>query len=195
MINRQEQIRKKGFQMSPMRDTREKYSPSMDPNFSKIKVGLKTLDDAIVNVGDYKQIDDRLADKKEVLRAIHENDEETMRDISEFFYKTSGIYSRLCRYMANLYRYDWLVTPYINSDSVKSDKILSGFNNVLTYLDNFEIKKFFGGKSKNEEIHKNPRDRSCARHHFQLCSLQQQGRRREENEGWFYLPSRRELDL
>ena len=144
MINRQEQIRKKGFQMSPMRDTREKYSPSMDPNFSKIKVGLKTLDDAIVNVGDYKQIDDRLADKKEVLRAIHENDEETMRDISEFFYKTSGIYSRLCRYMANLYRYDWLVTPYINSDSVKSDKILSGFNNVLTYLDNFEIKKFFG---------------------------------------------------
>lgn len=144
MINRQEQIREKGFRMSPMRDTREKYSPSMDPNFSKIKVGLKTLDDAIVNVGDYKQIDDRLADKKEVLRAIHENDEETMRDISEFFYKTSGIYSRLCRYMANLYRYDWLVTPYINSESVKSDKILSGFNNVLTYLDNFEIKKFFG---------------------------------------------------
>ena len=66
MINRQEQIREKGFRMSPMRDTREKYSPFMDPNFSKIKVGLKTLDDAIVNVGDYKQIDDRLADKKEV---------------------------------------------------------------------------------------------------------------------------------
>jgi len=37
-----------------------------------------------------------------------------MREISNFFYKTSGIYSRLCRYMAYLYRYDWFITPYIN---------------------------------------------------------------------------------
>ena len=37
-----------------------------------------------------------------------------MRNISNFFYKTSGIYARLCRYMAYLYRYDWFITPYIN---------------------------------------------------------------------------------
>lgn len=145
MINRQEEIKSKGFKMNVLQDTRETYGRSAGAvDFSKIKVGLKTLDDAIVNVGDYKQTDSRLADKKEVLRAIHDNDEETMREISDFFYKTSGIYSRLCRYMANLYRYDWLVTPYINSDSVKDEKVLSGFYNVLTYLDNFEIKKFFG---------------------------------------------------
>jgi len=36
-----------------------------------------------------------------------------MRDISNFFYKTSGIYGRLCRYMAYLYKYDWFITPYI----------------------------------------------------------------------------------
>jgi len=36
-----------------------------------------------------------------------------MRDISNFFYKHSGIYSRLCRYMAYLYKYDWFITPYI----------------------------------------------------------------------------------
>jgi len=36
-----------------------------------------------------------------------------MIDISNFFYKTSGIYSRLCRYMAYLYKYDWFITPYI----------------------------------------------------------------------------------
>lgn len=67
-----------------------------------------------------------------------------MREISNFFYKTSGIYSRLCRYMAYLYRYDWAVTPYINSKSVSTDKILSGFYKVLNYLEDFGIKKFFG---------------------------------------------------
>ncbi len=88
-------------------------------DFSKIKVGIKTLDDAIVNLGELKKINPRLADKKEVLRAINNGDYETMRDISNFFYKTSGIYNRLCRYMAYLYRYDWLITPYINSDNLK----------------------------------------------------------------------------
>ena len=24
-----------------------------------------------------------------------------------------GIYMRLCKYMANLYKYDWFITPYI----------------------------------------------------------------------------------
>ena len=80
------------------------------------------MEDAVVNVGDYKTIDSRLADKKEVLRAIHDNDEETMREISDYFYKTSGIYSRLCRYMASLYRYDWIVTPYVNSDTIKNER-------------------------------------------------------------------------
>ena len=45
--------------------------------------------------------------------------------------------------MAYMYRYDWLVTPYYN-DSVKPEKILDSFNKVLTYLDKFEAKKFFG---------------------------------------------------
>ena len=66
-----------------------------------------------------------------------------MREISNFFFKTSGIYSRLCRYMAYLYRYDWMITPY-NSDSMKDDKVLEGFDKALLFLDNFEVKKFFG---------------------------------------------------
>ena len=66
-----------------------------------------------------------------------------MRDISNYFYKISGIYQRLCRYMAYMYRYDWLVTPYY-TDLIKPEKLLDGFNKVLTYLDKFEAKKFFG---------------------------------------------------
>lgn len=112
--------------------------------FAKIRVGLKTLEDAIFTGGDLKKVNTRMADKDEVLRAINNGDQEAMRDISNFFYKSSGIYNRLCRYMAYLYRYDWMVTPYVCSDTVKNDKLLDSFDKALRYLDNFEVKKFFG---------------------------------------------------
>jgi hypothetical protein len=72
-----------------------------------------------------------------------------MRSISNYFYKVSGIYQRLCRYMAYMYRYDWLVTPYYDAKLIKADKLLTDFNKVLTYLDNFEAKKFFGEVALN----------------------------------------------
>lgn len=124
-----------------LNDTIEQ-SPVLD--FSKIKVGIKTLDDAILDLGELKKIDPRLADKKTILKAIHNQDLQTLRDVSNFFYRSSGIYSRVCRYMAYLYRYDWMVTPYVNNSNGSIDKILTSFNKVLTYLDNFEVKKFFG---------------------------------------------------
>ena len=155
MKNRREEIKKKGFAMQPERDISEVYVPNSVKetpftDFSKIKVGIKTLDDAIFNLGELKKINPRLADKETVLRAIQSNDIITMREISNFFYKTSGIYSRLCRYMAYLYRYDWMITPYINGcaflteSSIKDEKVIEGFNKALLYLDNFEVKRFFG---------------------------------------------------
>ena len=112
-------------------------------DFSKIRVGVKSLSDAVLRLGDLRKINPLLADKEQVLRAIHYGDLEKMRDISNYFYKVSGIYQRLCRYMAYMYRYDWLVTPYY-SDNIKPNKLLEGFNQVLSYLDKFEAKKFFG---------------------------------------------------
>ena len=145
LINRKEEIKKKGFSIALASDTRATQSPFENVDFSKIKVGAKTLDDAIYTLGDLKRIDKTLADKKEILRAMHTCDYAKLRDVSNFFYKTSGIYSRLCRYMAYLYRYDWMVTPYINAEDAKTeDKVLDKFYDVLLYLDNFEVKKFFG---------------------------------------------------
>lgn len=145
MINRKDVIKQKGFSMSLASDTKETVSPFEPVDFSKIRIGVKTLEDAVLNLGDYGRIDKRLSNKEWVLKAIHNCDYEQMREISNFFYKTSGIYSRLCRYMAYLYRYDWMVTPYINEESNKvEDKVLERFYDVLTYLDNFGVKKFFG---------------------------------------------------
>ena len=123
-------------------DPKEFYEGNTD--FSKIKVGLKTLDDAILELGDYKKLDTRYGSKDSVMRAIYECDYATMKEISNFYYKTSGIYSRLCRYMAYLFRYDWMITPFINSDNVKGDKVLNEFHRALLFLDNFEVKKVLG---------------------------------------------------
>lgn len=116
----------------------------VSPDFAKIKVGAKTLEDAVIELGELKKAAPQLADKNKVLMAIRNGDLVQMREISNFFFKTSGIYSRLCRYFANLYRYDWMVTPYILSDNAKKEKVLGDFSKILTFLDNFGVKKFFG---------------------------------------------------
>lgn len=112
--------------------------------FAKMRVGAKTLDDAILNIGALKKVNRNLTDRAAILTAINNNDCAFMRDVSNFFYESSGIYGRLCRYIAYLYRYDWYVTPYINSESVKSDKVLTDFSKVLSYIDLFGIKKNCG---------------------------------------------------
>lgn len=144
-----QEIKKKGFSIK-MEDTAEQInSPFVPVDFSKIKVGAQTLNDAVVELGNFKKINPRLGDKKTVLDAIANCEYKTMRDISNFFYKTSGIYNRLCRYMAYMYRYDWMVTPYINSNKIKdnenqTNKMLNNFYEILTYLDNFGVKQYFG---------------------------------------------------
>ncbi len=146
--------------MNLAKDTNEVYQPT---DFSRIKVGLKTLDDAIVTYGTYAKTNARLGSKTNVLQAINDGDIKEMRQISQFFYKTSGIYRRLCRYMAFLYKYDWFITPYINgcqglldTDSGIADtsadqaqlkkrkRLFENFFKVLKFFDEFEVKRFFG---------------------------------------------------
>ena len=141
MKNRLEEIKKKGFNIVMDRTLTD---------FNKIKVGAKTLEDAVINLGELKKLNPNLANKDNILNAINNNDLKSMREISNFFYRTSGIYSRLCKYMAYMYKYDWMVTPYIDNEKVNDDdskqinKILSTFNKILLCLDNFGVKKFFG---------------------------------------------------
>ena len=117
-MNRKEEIKSKGFGMNLCTDTSE--LPTLDRrtlDFNKVKIGVKTLEDAVLtNAGDLKRARPDLADKQNVLRAIDRYDLVVMREISDFFFRTNGIYQRLCKYMANLYCYDWMVTPYINED-------------------------------------------------------------------------------
>ena len=140
MINRVKEIKSKGFSFIP-----ETSISSQNIDFTKTKIGVKTLEDAILNLGSFKQINPTFADKKTILDAIDKNEINRMREISNFFFKTSGIYSRLCKYMAYLYRYDWKLTPTVFTEKEKDiSKIKDVYNKILLYIDNFNVKKNFG---------------------------------------------------
>ena len=117
--------------------------PSNVVNYGTVKIGTKKLEDAVLDLGTYKKINP-IINKVDVLRAIDNYDLKTMREISDFFYKTSGIYSRIIRYMAFMYRYDWYITPYINDDKVDDKKVKKTFFETLQRLDNFHVKKVLG---------------------------------------------------
>ena len=104
--------------------------------YGKIKVGVKTLEDAILNIGSLKNINRRLGDKKIVLKALADNDLSLLREISNFFYRTNGIYKSACNYFASMYRYDWYIVPEVYDANVKEEKVVEDFAKLLTYLDN-----------------------------------------------------------
>ena len=116
----------------------------LSTDFGKIRVGVKALDDAVINLGDYRKADPRLSNKEVILKAIANNDIDTMREVSNFFFRISGIYSRLCKHLSHFYRYDWLLTPYSSGNKLASEKVIEEFERTLEYLDNFRAKQYLG---------------------------------------------------
>ena len=130
---RQYKIHEKGFEM---------MSNKYVTDYGKIKVGTKTLDDAVLNLGSIQKATRYTIGKGTIYRALLDNDVEKLREISEYFYKTSGIYQRVCNYFATMYRYDWYVVPEIfDAKSENAEKVMKDFAKVLTYLDNSNIAK------------------------------------------------------
>ena len=140
---RQQIIHEKGFNIVNNMN-REIYNSQTPVEYNKIRVGVKTLDDAVLNLGAIKKVNSIYGNKYEILRALGEKDIEKLRDISNYFYRTNGIYSSVCHYFAFLYRYDWYVVPEVLDDKSKNEKILKEFNDLLNFFDNSHIEKMCG---------------------------------------------------
>ena len=112
--------------------------------YGKIKINTKTLDDAVLNLGSIQNVTRGMINKGVIYRALMDNDVIRLREISNYFYKTSGIYQRVCNYAATMYRYDWYVVPEVFDESIKEDRIMKDFARVLHYLDNSYIAKTCG---------------------------------------------------
>lgn len=121
-------------------------TPNMD--FNKIAVGGKTLSNDVLLDLERARINEtfrrRKITKEEVDKAIEQNNLRELRRISNLFFKKSGIYSRLCRYMAYLFKYDWFITPIRLSNSVKDAKVVEGWYKSSLYLENSKLKRTFG---------------------------------------------------
>lgn len=140
MRNRQEEIRVKGFDLAG--GVRRDYDGPLE--YNSIRVGAKTLEDAVLNLGSIRKVNRQYGDKTIVLKAMESHDIALMREISNYFYNTNGIYARVCDYFAHLYRYDWYVVPEMFDQKAKSEKVLKDFHRLLNYLDNSHIKKLCG---------------------------------------------------
>lgn len=114
-------------------------------NFNKMRVGKETLKDDVTAMLDFWKKPNRRISRKDVERAIDSYDCTRLREISRYYFNKSGIYSRLCRYMAYLYKYDFIVTPIIsNKQNIKNDKVIDLWYKSCMYLENSKLKKNFG---------------------------------------------------
>ena len=131
------------------RDFRLKIDSNTSLDFNKIKVGSRTISD---NVG--IRVEDILParfapskkpiEKEQVVKALQQNNLRELRRFSKIFFRTSGIYSRLCRYMAYLFKYDWFVTPVMNREKAKQKVVVENWYKALDYLDESNLKILFG---------------------------------------------------
>jgi hypothetical protein len=130
-LDRQQSIHDKGFSLGGV-------------DYAKMKIGPQTLENAILNLGTLKEAEKNYSNKNFILKALADRDLITLRKISKYFYRTSGIYARACNYFANMYRYDWYVVPEVYDKKTKEDKITKDFFDLLRYLDNSYIKQISG---------------------------------------------------
>ena len=109
--------------------------------YSKAKVGTKTLEDATISLGALQRARAGWINKGIIYQAIADNDLATQREISQYVYKADGIYSRMCRHFATMYRYDWYVAQECYDETASHDKVLKEFTRVLRYFDNTYVSK------------------------------------------------------
>lgn len=123
----QKEIHEKGFRMP------DKYGT--------IKIGNTNFDDIALNLRAFSKTGVRSFSKEDVIRAVKEKNLYKIREISEYFYEMNGIYKRICHYFANLYRYDWYITPNIVDETgINASKVKKDFYTILSFLDNSDIK-------------------------------------------------------
>ena len=56
-------------------------------DYAKMRVGVKTVEDAILNLNPYKNINGRLNDKKFILKSLANHDYDSLREISNLFFE------------------------------------------------------------------------------------------------------------
>ena len=75
---RQEYIHSKGFAIA----AEESFDGYQSRDYAKLKLGIKQVEDAIIDLGTLRRVNKNYGDKSYILNAIAQGDYATMRDIS-----------------------------------------------------------------------------------------------------------------
>ena len=112
--------------------------------YGNLKVGKKTLEDIVYDFGATKTLSKAYTNKANIIKALKDKDLKSLREISDYYYRTNGIYFRVCNYFAQMFRYDWYIVPERYDKKVKVEKLIDETYKILNYLDNSYIKKNCG---------------------------------------------------
>lgn len=120
--------------------------PPMD--FGLLKVRKMTIKpaEAIIYKEDTKgrnAVDWTRQTHDKMIEVTKGTDLKQIRSLSKYFFQTNGVYARAVRYLADIYKYDFLLYPNLDLDLEMtdefSDKILKKFNVLLEHFDNSAI--------------------------------------------------------
>lgn len=144
-LERQKIIHDKGFVM-----TSNNRGQVVD--YAQVRIGNgphKKASDVSVNLQTaLSAVDSAYTDKQVILTAIRDKDAATMREISDFYFETSGVYKRAVEYLAKLYRYDYYLVPHISRNGeTDKKKVLKIFDEALNFIENSSLRKLFSSKA------------------------------------------------
>ena len=107
--------------------------------YRSIKVGSQKLDDATLNLGSLKNLTYGWHNKFDILQHIANGNIKELRNISNYFYRISGIYQKICNYFSTIYRYDWYVVPEVFENNPSNTNVIKDFVKILSHLDSSRI--------------------------------------------------------
>lgn len=114
-------------------------------DFGLLKVRSMKLKQSEAIVYKEKNVSNNFArmENDRLIQIIQGTDVSQMRELSKYFAQTNGIYARAVRYLADIYKFDYMIYPNIDLDDElkpgENDKILKRLNQVLEHFDNSAI--------------------------------------------------------
>lgn len=126
---------------------RHDFVQPQNRDFGKLKVRKIRLTQSSANIlKDANSINFDRMSHKQLIDIIKGNDMERKRKLSKWYYEKDGMYARAVRYIADIYKFDFMIYPNIDLDDELKDKkqkeILRKYNQVLEYFDNSSIQLF-----------------------------------------------------
>lgn len=108
-----------------------------------MSIGKKKYDDMLLNIETLKSANRKYNNKNAVLKALMDQNVAELREISNYFYRTSGIYSRVVNYFAQMYRYDWYldIATYDKLTKAQKKKQMTELFKSLDFFDSSYITK------------------------------------------------------